>query len=116
MLFRSEKKQAKEVYLNESIGSDKEGNEISLIDIIETPDDDITDKVLLNEDLGKLYEYVDDVLSDREKRIICLRYGIPDGSKEYTQREIADIMGISRSYISRIEKKALYKLRKAYEE
>ena len=105
MLLRSEKKQAKEVYLNESIGSDKEGNEISLIDIIETSDEDVTDKVLLKEDLGKLYDYVETVLSDREKNIIYLRYGIPDGSKEYTQREIADIMGISRSYISRIEKK-----------
>lgn len=116
MLLRSEKKQAKEVYLNESIGSDKEGNEISLIDIIETSEEDITDKVLLKEDLGKLYDYVETVLSDREKNIIYLRYGIPDGSKEYTQREIADIMGISRSYISRIEKKALFKLKKAYEE
>lgn len=116
MLLRSEKKQAKEVYLNESIGSDKEGNEISLIDIIETSDEDVTDKVLLKEDLGKLYDYVETVLSDREKNIIYLRYGIPDGSKEYTQREIADIMGISRSYISRIEKKALNKLKKAYDE
>lgn len=116
MLIRSEKKQAKEVYLNESIGSDKEGNEISLIDIIETSDEDVTDKVLLKEDLGKLYDYVETVLSDREKNIIYLRYGIPDGSKEYTQREIADIMGISRSYISRIEKKALNKLKKAYDE
>ncbi len=116
MLLRSEKKQAKEVYLNESIGSDKEGNEISLIDIIETSEEDITDRVLLKEDLGKLYDYVETVLSDREKNIIYLRYGIPDGSKEYTQREIADIMGISRSYISRIEKKALFKLKKAYEE
>lgn len=116
MLLRSEKKQAKEVYLNESIGSDKEGNEISLIDIIETSEEDITDRVLLKEDLGKLYDYVETVLSDREKNIIYLRYGIPDGSKEYTQREIADIMGISRSYISRIEKKALLKLKKAYEE
>ena len=116
MLLRSEKKQAKEVYLNESIGSDKEGNEISLIDIIETSDEDVTDKVLLKEDLGKLYDYVETVLSDREMNIIYLRYGIPDGSKEYTQREIADIMGISRSYISRIEKKALNKLKKAYDE
>ena len=72
MLLRSEKKQAKEVYLNESIGSDKEGNEISLIDIIETSDEDVTDKVLLKEDLGKLYDYVETVLSDREKNIIYL--------------------------------------------
>ena len=107
MLLRSEKKQAKEVYLNESIGSDKEGNEISLIDIIETSDEDVTDKVLLKEDLGKLYDYVETVLSDREKNIIYLRYGIPDGSKEYTQREIADIMGISRSYISRIKRRLI---------
>lgn len=114
MLFRSEKKQSREVYLNEPIGSDKEGNEISLIDIIESVDEDVAERIELQENIGKLYVFVNKVLSSREKEIICLRYGMPDGSTEFTQREIADMMGISRSYVSRIEKKALQKLREAY--
>lgn len=116
MLFRSEKKRSKEIYLSDSIGSDKEGNEISLIDIIEAEDEDITEKILVQENLRKLSGYMDAVLTERERKIIHMRYGIPDGSKEYTQREIARIMDISRSYVSRIEKKALKKLRKAYDE
>lgn len=116
MLFRSEKKHSKEVYLSDSIGSDKEGNEISLIDVIETEEEDITDKILMQENLKKLKYYADSVLSDRERKIIYMRYGIPDGTKEYTQREIAQLMDISRSYVSRIEKKALRKLRNAYDE
>ena len=116
MLFRSEKKRSKEVYLSDSIGSDKEGNEISLIDVIEAEDEDITDKILMQENLRKLDSYMNTVLNDRERKIIYMRYGIPDGAKEYTQREIAQIMSISRSYVSRIEKKALKKLRKAYDE
>ncbi len=116
MLFRSEKKHSKEIYLSDSIGSDKEGNEISLIDVIEAEEEDITDKILMQENLSKLTYYIDSVLSDREKKIIYMRYGIPDGAKEYTQREIAGIMDISRSYVSRIEKKALKKLRKAYDD
>ncbi len=115
MLFRSEKKQSKEVYLNEPIGSDKEGNEISLIDIIETVDDDVADKLELEENIIKLRVFIDKVLNNREKEIIALRYGMIKGQKELTQREIADKMGISRSYVSRIEKKALVKLRDAYE-
>ena len=116
MLFRSEKKQSKEVYLNEPIGSDKEGNEITLIDIIESEEEDFADQLELRDNIGKLYHYVDIYLNDREKEIIGLRYGVPGGGKELTQREIADMMGISRSYVSRIEKKALLKLRAAYEE
>ena len=116
MLFRSEKKQSKEVYLNEPIGSDKEGNEITLIDIIESEEEDFADQLELRDNIGKLYQYVDIYLSDREKEIIGLRYGVPGGGKELTQREIADMMGISRSYVSRIEKKALLKLRAAYGE
>lgn len=116
MLFRSEKKQSKEVYLNEPIGSDKEGNEISLIDIIETVDEDVADKLELKENISKLYIFVNKILSKREKEIICLRYGVPDGENELTQREIADMMGISRSYVSRIEKKALQKLKNAYDQ
>lgn len=116
MLFRSEKKQAREVYLNEPIGSDKEGNEISLLDVIETVDDDIIEQMTHIENISRLQGYVDSLLSPREKEIIYLRYGIPEGSRELTQQEIADIMGISRSYVSRIEKRALIKLRRAYED
>jgi len=116
MLFRSEKKQSREVYLNEPIGSDKEGNEISLLDVIEAVDDDIIEQINHDENISKLYVYIGKLLTDREKEIIYLRYGIPDGGKEFTQREIADMMGISRSYVSRIEKRALLKLKNAYDE
>ena len=104
MMLRSEKKTAKDVYLYDSIGSDKEGNEISLIDVIEYADEDVVERVTLDEK----------ALNAREKEIIRMRYGLR-GYKEKTQREIAQIYGISRSYVSRIEKKALEKLRKCYE-
>ena len=112
MLFRSEKKQSREVYLNEPIGSDKEGNEISLLDVIEAVDDDIIEQINHDENISKLYVYIGKLLTDREKEIIYLRYGIPDGGKEFTQREIADMMGISQSYISRLEKKIISQLKK----
>ena len=114
MMLRSEKKKAKDVYLYDSIGSDKEGNEISLIDVIEYTDEDVVERVTLEEHISRLEEFVEKVLNDREKEIIRMRYGLR-GSKEKTQREIAQIYGISRSYVSRIEKKALEKLRKCYE-
>lgn len=114
MMLRSEKKTAKDVYLYDSIGSDKEGNEISLIDVIEYTDEDVVERVTLEEHISRLEEFVDKALSTREKEIIRMRYGL-GGKKEKTQREIAQIYGISRSYVSRIEKKALEKLRKCYE-
>lgn len=114
MYFRSEKKQAKDIYLNEPIGSDKEGNEIALIDILESVDDDVAEKMELEDNIVRLRDNIGDVLSSREREIIYKRYGLPDGKKELTQREIADEMGISRSYVSRIEKKALEKLRKLW--
>ena len=114
MNFREEKKQARDVYLNEPIGADKEGNEIALIDIIESVDDDVTEKIVLIDNIKLLRENLDKVLTRREQEIIYKRYGIPEGEKEYTQREIADEMGISRSYVSRIEKRALEKLRKLW--
>lgn len=114
MNFRAEKKQARDVYLNEPIGSDKEGNEIALIDIIESVDDDITEKIELIDNIKLLRDNIEKVLTRREREIIYKRYGLPEGEKEYTQREIADEMGISRSYVSRIEKKALEKLRKLW--
>lgn len=114
MMLRAEKKTAKDVYLYDSIGSDKEGNEISLIDVIEYHDEDVVERVTTQSHIAKLSEYMERVLTEREKEIICMRYGL-HGKKECTQREIAEIYQISRSYVSRIEKKALQKLRKCYE-
>ena len=113
MMLRSNKKQSKEVYLYEPIGADREGNEINLLDIIESTDKDIVDDIQLRENIEKLYECVESVLNDREKEIIRLRYGL-FGRKEVTQREIAEQLGISRSYVSRIEKKAIGKLAECF--
>ncbi|MBE5961571.1 MAG: RNA polymerase sporulation sigma factor SigK [Lachnospiraceae bacterium] len=114
MMLRSGKKQAREVYLYEPIGSDKEGNEINLLDIIESTDEDIVDVMELESNVKKLYLFVADTLTDREREIITMRYGLA-GTKEITQREIADRLGISRSYVSRIEKKALRKLKDQFD-
>ena len=115
MLFRSGKKQAKEVYLYDPIGTDKEGNVINLFDIMESVDEDIVEKTEQLEKIEKLRGFVEQVLNDREREIILMRYGL-FGVKEITQREIAEKLGISRSYVSRIEKKALGKLRECYQE
>ena len=112
MMFRNGKKLAKEVYMNEAIHIDNAGNTISLIDIIESRDEDIADKLEVIENEKKLYSYIEE-LSKREKFIIYNRYGL-GGRKEMTQREIAKLLGISRSYVSRIEKKALYKLKNKF--
>lgn len=104
MMLRSGKKQSREVYLNEPIGADKEGNEISLLDIIEATEIDVIEHMELQDNIKKLYHYVENELSQREKEIIKLRYGL-EGKKEVTQREIATKLDISRSYVSRIEKK-----------
>ena len=114
MMLRNGKKQSKDVYLYEPTGADKEGNEINLLDIIESVDEDVVETMELSENVKKLYQYLDDILSTREKQIIIMRYGLY-GDDEVTQREIADMLGISRSYVSRIEKKALKKLRNRYE-
>ena len=113
MLMRSSKKQSKEVSLFDPIGSDKEGNTIQLLDICVAEEPDIVERMEEEQKLGKLREYIDKVLTEREKEIITLRYGMTDG-REVTQREIADRLNISRSYVSRIEKKALKKLKAAY--
>ncbi|WP_455717385.1 RNA polymerase sporulation sigma factor SigK [Anaerosporobacter sp.] len=114
MMLRSGKKQSKEVYLYEPIGADKEGNEINLLDIIESVDEDIVDTLETRENIVKLNQFVQKLLTDREKEIIVLRYGL-EGGEEVTQREIAVRLGISRSYVSRIEKKALKKLRERFD-
>ena len=111
MTIRSDKKYKIEVSLQEPIGVDKEGNEISLFDILGTDRDDVIDEVNLKLQTNKLYNAINEVLKDREKIIIELRYGLIDGVCK-TQREIAKLLGISRSYVSRIEKRAIDKLYK----
>ena len=110
MYLRSRKKNGKEVSLYEPIGTDREGTEIRLYDIMETDDDDIPEKIYLKENIQKLYEKVESELSQREKLVLKMRYGLYNG-EQYTQREIARQLGISRSYVSRIEKSAVQKLR-----
>ena len=110
MMFRSKKKHSREISLYEPIGTDKEGNEISLLDIIESPPVDIVEEYSTREDIRFLISVLKDTLSEKEYQVICLRYGL-FGIEEKTQREIAARLGISRSYVSRIEKNALGKLR-----
>lgn len=108
MHYRNNKKNNKNVSLDEYIGFDKEGNEITIIDIIKTPNPDFIENITTKDDIVKLKKYLD-VLNDREKKIIIKRYGL-DGNKEITQKCIAKELNISRSYVSRIEKRALTKL------
>lgn len=110
MMLRSKKKFSKEVSLYEPIGTDRDGNEIQLFDIIETEDADIQTKIFLKDDIRLLYEKLESVLSPRERLVLKMRYGLYN-QEEYTQREIAEQLGISRSYVSRIEKSAIEKLR-----
>lgn len=112
MFFRAGKKSAREVYLNDPIGTDKEGNAICLLEILETEDEDYSEATEKKEKLRLLPDMIASVLEEREREIILLRYGL-GGRREQTQREVAERLGISRSYVSRIEKKAL---RKLYEE
>lgn len=111
MSIRTNKKNKFQVSLQDPIGMDKEGNEISLIDILGTDIDYILDKVELKLQIGKLYEQIEKILTKREKEIILLRYGLTTNGYK-TQREIASRLNISRSYVSRIEKRALKKLKK----
>lgn len=113
MLIRNNKKTKGEVYLHDPIGLDKEGNEISLMDILSSEKDSILEAVENKIQVKKLYYVLETALQEREKKIIQMRYGLVDG-KPKTQREIAEILGISRSYVSRIEKRALKKLLKEF--
>lgn len=110
MLLRTKKKHSKEVSLYEPIGTDRDGNEIQLFDIIEADEADAQTKITLKDDIRLLYEKVESELSPRERLVLKMRYGLYN-QEEYTQREIADQLGISRSYVSRIEKSAIEKLR-----
>ena len=114
MFLRARKKISKEVSLYEPIGTDREGNEINLLDIIEQDQDDVVDRLETADRLGRLAGLIHETLSEREREIITLRYGLANG-REVTQREIGHKLGISRSYVSRIEKRALEKLKAAYE-
>ena len=114
MYYRSKKKTKSDVSLFEPIGTDKEGNQIQLMDVIENDDIDVSNNILKNESIEKLNKYIKEVLSEREYYILVQRYGLL-GHEEMTQRQIAKILGISRSYVSRIEKRALDKLKKVLE-
>ncbi|MFP4976590.1 RNA polymerase sporulation sigma factor SigK [Paenibacillus sp. CN-4] len=109
MHLRSLKKTKKDVSLHDPIGTDKEGNEITLIDILGSEADDVVKEVDLKIEKSKIYRNLD-ILDDREKEVVVGRFGLDTGGEERTQREIAKELGISRSYVSRIEKRALMKL------
>ncbi|MBU3181001.1 RNA polymerase sporulation sigma factor SigK [Clostridium psychrophilum] len=111
MLIRNNKKTKGEIYLQDPIGTDKEGKEISLIDVLSSDDDSVVDMVETKIQIKTLYDKINASLLDREKIVIQMRYGLVDGNPR-TQREIAVILGISRSYVSRIEKRVLKKLNK----
>lgn len=115
MFLRGSKKTKAEVYLNEPIGKDKDDNEITLLEILENDERSIEDEIDLKLKTKVLYKKMEDVLKDREKEIVILRFGL-NGDKPKTQNEIAKLMGISRSYVSRIETKAIHKLSKEFEE
>ena len=115
MHLRSTKKLNAEVYLNEPIGKDKDDNVVTLQEVLENDDRNIEDEVDLKIKVKKLYKKIGEVLKDREKTIIELRFGL-GGHKPKTQHEIADMMGISRSYVSRIETKAIGKLSNEFKE
>lgn len=109
MMLRLKKKTSREVSLYEPIGTDKEGNEICLVDIVEGTNTDLAEAMDRKRDVIKMYQNLQR-LSDREKKVLSMRYGIL-GETETTQREIAKQLGISRSYVSRIEKNALNSLK-----
>lgn len=113
MLIRNTKKIKSEVYLQDPIGVDKEGNEISLMDVLSSEEDSVIEVVENRIQIKKLYDKINKCLTDREKIIIKMRYGLTDG-KPRTQREIAALLEISRSYVSRIEKRALKKMYKEF--
>ena len=113
MYFRGKKKRAKDISIYEPIGTDKEGNQIHLFDVLEEETVDVVEQMEHEKDLATLRRLLPSVLSDREYQIISMRYGIGRNA-HITKREAAQRLGISRSYVSRIEKKALGKLREAF--
>ncbi len=115
MMLRGHKKISREVSLYEPMGTDKEGNEVSLLDIIEYEQPGALEQLENRESIEQLRGVLGKALTGREREIIAYRYGLKTGD-EVTQREVGEMMGISRSYVSRIEKRALHKLRRALEE
>ena len=115
MYLRSYKKISTEVYLNELIGKDKDDNEVTLLEVLENDERSIEDEIDLKMKIKKLYEKMEKVLKERERKILEMRYGLK-GSKPITQNEISQMLGISRSYVSRIETKAIGKLAKEIKE
>jgi len=113
MQIRSNKKIQNEISLQEPIGVDRDGNEITLIDVVSNEADSVIDEVELKMQVKRLYNKMKDILKKREKVVLELRYGLLNGTGK-TQREIAKMLGISRSYVSRIEKKAIKKLSKEF--
>ena len=113
MHFRSQRKGASDVSLSDYIETGKDGTALSLMDVV-CQDDDMFDRISSREDVRLLRQYMGEVLDDREQKVLTLRYGL-DGKEPLPQREVAQQCNISRSYISRIEKKALEKLRSAFE-
>ena len=113
MYFRSKKKRAKDISIYEPIGTDKEGNQIHLFEILEEETVDVVEQMEHEKDLSRLRTILPHVLSNREYQIIAMRFGLGEDT-HITQREVAQKLGISRSYVSRIEKKALLKLRNAF--
>lgn len=115
MMLRARKKRSREVSLYDPIGTDREGNEISLLDVIESPPIDVVEDCFKHDNLSHLLKHIKNTLSPKEYHVICCRYGL-GGQKPLTQREIARDLSISRSYVSRIEKNALRKLRALFPE
>jgi len=112
MYFRAQKKLTNEVSINETIDVDRDGNPLTYIDVISC-DDSVAEDVDLKMQSDKMYNYINTILNNREKQIITMRYGLY-GHRQYTQREVAEYLGISRSYVSRLEKSALDKLSNAF--
>ncbi len=111
MLLRAGKKYSREVSLFEPIGVDKDGETVSLVDVIEMDNKEAVENLIFEQDVKDLYRSYERCLKDTEKKVVGMRYGLY-GRKAHTQREIAKELGISRSYVSRIEKRALEKLKK----
>ena len=109
MYIRSSKKYSNDIFLQDPIGHDFDGNEITVMDMVKSDDDPVPDEVSDKIDITRMMRKIDEVLDEREREIIRLRYAVC-GGEEMTQREIASMLGISRSYVSRIEKKALKKI------
>ena len=115
MYMRAKKKYMRETSYYEPIGTDKEGNEIQLLDIMESGEPEAMEQIQLKDDSLHIYRLFEERLSERERLVLIMRYGLY-GGREYTQREIAERLGISRSYISRIEKNALHRLREYFQD